>query len=462
MNDKPTRIAIIGGGFSGAMTALHLLRNTKQNLSITIFEPRPVIGRGLAYSTVCDGHLLNVPAGGMSAYADDPGHFLRYATTRDATADERTFVPRMIFGDYITGMVREAIEQGNSNSSVKHVTETVLDVRKKDTGFEIEVSGKKTFEADQVILALGNMGGRKPRWLQNVPAIADHYLHDPWQPGAIESIGLDEDILLIGTGLTAVDKMIELEVKGHRGKIYAASRHGLLPRPHVARYVGLKNQAEIVPGNALKAFKSLRAQVVSNEAAGGDQDSWRLVFDGMRAETQNWWQSLSLAEQKRFLRHLRTYYDVHRHRMAPHIGEIVDSLAKSEQLRVLAARMESVEADNGRFKVTLKNRHNGQTVILTVDRMINCTGPQANIDAIESPLLRTIVGSGLAGRNTMGSGLAVTKTGQVLNQEGNPVYGLYAIGPLLISKLLESVAVPELRVQVASLADLVLSEAATA
>jgi uncharacterized NAD(P)/FAD-binding protein YdhS len=432
VTDKPIRIAIIGGGFSGAMTALHLLRNTKIALSITIFEPRPVVGRGLAYSTVCSGHLLNVPAGGMSAFADDPEHFLRYATTRDASADQRTFVPRMIFGDYISGMVKEAIESANGGSSVRQVTENVSDIRQNGREFEIEVGAKSIFEADQVILALGNMGGRKPRWVQNVPGVADHYLHDPWQPGAIDSMGLDEDILLIGTGLTAVDKMIELEAKGHRGKIYAASRHGLLPRPHVARFVGLKNQADVVPGNALKAFKSLREQVARNEKRGGDQDSWRLVFDGMRAETQNWWQSLSLEEQKRFLRHLRTYYDVHRHRMAPHIGEIVDGLEISDQLKILAARIESVEEENGRFKVTLKERHNGQAKISRVDRIINCTGPQANIDAIESPLLRTLVGSGLAGRNAMGSGLAVTKSGQILSPEGKPVTGLYAIGPLLI------------------------------
>ena len=394
----------------------------------------------------------------MSAFVDDTEHFLRYATSRDAAADARTFVPRMVFGQYISSMVKEAIDSVSGSTTVQHVREQVTDVSKEGDTFKIATAPGKVYEADYTVLALGNMGGRRPRWLQTLTDTTANYLHDPWEAGKIADIDLDADILLIGTGLTAVDKLIELEMKGHRGKIYAASRHGLLPRPHVARLVGMKIPAAVAHGSAAGAFRSLREQMNAHEQSSGDQDAWRLVFDGLRADTQLWWQSLQLKEQSRFLRHLRTYYDVHRHRMAPHIGQIVAALEKSGQLKVLAARLESVQEDCGRFVVTLKARHGAPNLSLTVDRIINCTGPQANIDSIESPLLRTLVSGGMVGRNALGSGLAVSNTGQVLAPDGQPVAGLFAIGPLLISKLLESVAVPELRVQAHDLATQLLKK----
>jgi uncharacterized NAD(P)/FAD-binding protein YdhS len=458
---KYTHIAIVGAGFCGAMTALHLIKNSKGPLQITIIEPRPVPGRGMAYSTPSDGHLLNVPAAGMSAFADDMEHFQRWATERKPDTDARTFVPRKMFGDYISGMLKESMDKTPQHIVVAHKQESVLAINKNDIGgFVLELNGGESLEADYVVLALGNMIGKKPRWAQEAGQAAQNYLHDPWQTGAIEAIKADEDVLIIGTGLTAVDKLIEFDLQKHRGTIYATSRHGLWPRAHVHRLVGVKDPATVPGGNVAAAIKSLREQIGKSDKVREDADAWRVIFDGLRADTQKWWQTLDKPERKRFLRHVRTYYDVHRHRMAPQIAAVVERMEQSGLVKTSAARVASVIPNGaGKFEVVLAPRHGqGKQTNIIVDRIINCMGPQANIEAIENPLLRTLVAGGLVGLNDLASGIAVTAQGQVLSPQGEPEPGLYAIGPLLISKLLESVAVPELRGQAANLAKLLLDE----
>jgi uncharacterized NAD(P)/FAD-binding protein YdhS len=393
-------VAIVGGGFSGAMIVLHLLKDASVPLKITVFEPRQTAGLGMAYSTPSDGHLLNVPASHMSALVEDAGHFQRYATTRNAETKDNTFVPRKIFGEYVSTMLKDAIKEAPEHTEVSHHHDTIADVRRSGERFDLELTGGEHIEADYVVLALGNMLGKRPRWAQELGAAAENYLHDPWQSGVIESIKADEDLLLIGMGLTAVDKLVELHLQDHNGTIHANSRHGLWPCPHVARLVGRHVDCEVPNGSLAKAFRSLRDQVRAHEKATGDQDGWRLVFDGLRAQTQDWWRSLTKKDHSRFLRHLKSYYAIHRHRMAPEIGAIVDSMIKSGQVKSNAARVTKVTSDGGKFHVTLTPRHGAnkpQTIV--VDHIINCMGPLAGIDAIENPLLRTLVASGSVGRN---------------------------------------------------------------
>src|SRR5260370_15380471 len=171
----------------------------------------------MAYITPSDGHLLNVPTSHMSAFVEDPEHFQRYATARNAASDANTFVPRKIFGEYVSGMVNDAIKGAQEHVEVVHKCDAVANVSHSGERFDIELIGGEHLEADYVVLALGNMLGKKPRWAQELGAAAENYLHDPWQSGAIEAIKPNEDILLIGMGLTAVDKLVELHLQKHTG-----------------------------------------------------------------------------------------------------------------------------------------------------------------------------------------------------------------------------------------------------
>ena len=85
------KIGIIGGGFSGAMLARHLL-NSEQNIEIYIFNNDAKFGRGIAYQAQIDSLLLNVPAGKMSAYSNQPDHFVDWLNKKNKKSkDEKAF-----------------------------------------------------------------------------------------------------------------------------------------------------------------------------------------------------------------------------------------------------------------------------------------------------------------------------------------------------------------------------------
>ncbi|MCA0314981.1 MAG: FAD/NAD(P)-binding protein [Candidatus Melainabacteria bacterium] len=428
------RVVIIGGGFSGAMTALHLLKKSEREIDIKIVEPREVVGLGLAYSTTCDDHLLNVPAGQMSAFSEEPEHFLNYARGFDAAVQADSFLPRKFYGQYIASLF-----QTTAGKSVAHVKDMVKAVNRSGRGFKLELESGACLDADFVVVATGNLSGGKPNWLQDDEFRDRRYIHNPWQSGCLEQIAKDEAVLVVGTGLTAVDKLIELENLGHQGPIYTVSRHGLWPCAHVQSLVGRKS--EIIPrrGSVLRALSDLRAQV--RERA--NDESWRLLFDGLRSHTQSFWASLSVVEKKRFQRHLKTYFDIHRHRMAPQIANRLRALFLRPTLcQTLAARIESVVPVGMRLQVRLQMRESQIRRTIYVDRIINCTGPQADL---------------FKGRSILSAlDAKLTAAGEFVGSDGMLIPRIYALGPMLQSLLLESVAVPELRGQAEAVAASIL------
>ncbi|MBA4078733.1 MAG: hypothetical protein C0508_27140, partial [Cyanobacteria bacterium PR.023] len=221
------KITIIGGGFSGAMTAYHLLRQEKVACAITIVEPAlnsKGAGLGLAYSTTCGEHLLNVSAAGMSALADQPNHFLNYARAKDPAVKAEDFLPRMFFGQYVQELLNTAIadnssRDGKNNGQFSLVKQRAVDIEQTESHknkpkYKVILDNQQSIESDIVVLALGNLAGKEPAWLDRLAITSPHYIHNPWNTSALAAIAKTESILLVGTGLTAVDKIIELKARG--------------------------------------------------------------------------------------------------------------------------------------------------------------------------------------------------------------------------------------------------------
>ena len=178
---SPYRVVIIGGGVSGALTAVHLLRQSRHCLSVVIVEPRQDIGLGLAYSTACDDHLLNVPAAGMSALADEPEHFLDFARRHLKQVQPVDFLSRKFFGFYIRSLLAEVLEKSSEPAhSFTHVQDLVRDMERCGDVYKLSLAGGEDIIADTVVLALGNLPGRRPNWLHKLPLEDRHYIHDPW------------------------------------------------------------------------------------------------------------------------------------------------------------------------------------------------------------------------------------------------------------------------------------------
>ncbi|HVW34960.1 MAG TPA: hydroxyacylglutathione hydrolase, partial [Acidimicrobiia bacterium] len=306
----------------------------------------------------------------------------------------------------------------------------------------------------QVVLALGNSTGAAspPRWERPGP------VRDAWQPDALAGLaGSDRPVVLVGTGLTAVDVVISLEQAGFTGPIHAVSRRGLLPRAHVplSGPAGVGNPPVWAPRTARELLAALRAEVRRAGRQGGD---WRDVVDGLRPVTQELWASLPEDERERLHRHALRYWEVHRHRMAPAIAGRIAALQASGGLRIAAGRILSVAEHRSGAEVIVRPRQGrGATGPIRIDAaaVIRCTGPREQLGEVGDPVLDSLFAVGDARPGPLGLGLAVDADGRLLDRHGRPSDVLWAIGPLRRGALLETTAIPEIRVQASALARMI-------
>jgi uncharacterized NAD(P)/FAD-binding protein YdhS len=428
---RPAVIAIVGGGVSGALTAHHLARRGAA-AHVVVIEPRPALGLGLAYSTPSLLHLLNVPAGKISALPDDPGHFLRWLTAHhDATATAETFAPRAVFGRYVRSLLADT-------PGVEHRRATVVDCQPTGDGATLALDDGTRLLADRVVLATGNFDPAPLPGVAEAARVAGTYRHNAWADDTYDGLHPDAAITLIGTGLTAVDVLLRLRERGHRGPVTAVSRHGVFPSRHEP-HDELPRPA-IPTGTLFTCLAYLRA-LRATIAAGVD---WRSAVDSLRAITNDLWMALPIDEQRRFKRHLQRRWDVVRHRMAPTIADAVAAEKAAGTLVIRHGHLVGVDADG---TVALGN---GQR--FAADRVINCTGPSMNYRRVGSPLLDGLFDRGLAQPGPLGGGLWCDADGALVGADGKSSTVLFNIGPGRLGTLLESIAVPELRQQAAALA----------
>ena len=449
-NIRNVSVAIVGAGFSGAILAARLLEFGNDALTLALIEQGPCRARGIAYSTQEGRHLLNVPAANMSAIAEDPDHFLEWARTNfDSGVQPRDFLPRRVYGQYIESVLDEAVQQNPGRLTWVRAQARAL--RKNVNGAVLTLDDGNEIIAGSVVLALGNLGPAAP-----FPMLHSKrsYVANPWVPGALDGASMSDDILLIGSGLTAIDALLSLRAKGCRGTIHMLSRHGLLPQTHSGSCTASLSPP-FPPSEKRCSVRDLtrwlRDQARSAESSGS---GWRSVFDALRPQTQKLWNSLSPDERRRFHRHLRPYWEAHRHRLAPQIGQALDHQLQTETLKVHAGRISWCQEDSRAAVVSFVERTSRQEQQLAVGMIVNCTGPASDIRKAANPLLADCLRQGLARPDALSLGLDSTVDGAVIDAQGGNSDVLYTIGPLRKGTLWESIAVPELRIQAAELASL--------
>lgn len=447
-------IAIIGAGFSGTMTAVHLLRNHAVGpVQIALIERSGRFTAGVAYGTPFGNHLLNVPAGRMTAFEDDQDHFLRWVQSRDGSISGGSFVPRMLYGEYLAWVLSDAEGQAPAHRQVKCIADEAIGIRSQPNGrFSVQLKNSASMEVDCVLLAIGNYPPADPPVEGMSFYQSALYARDPWAADALK-IDRDRAVLLMGTGLTMLDIAIALRDMDHRGEIHALSRRGLLPQPHRVskkpppnhdRPKGLDSWERTAAG----LCRALRAEVKS---AARNKVNWREVITSVRADTPALWQSLSHAERGRFLRHLRPFWETHRHRAAPAIFDAVQAMIQAKRLKILAARIIGYE-ENEHF-VGVRIRKRGQSAIehLRVARIINCTGPDTDLARVRDPLIQSLRASGLIRPDALGLGLDTDQHGALIDDAGRASQRLFLVGPLRKGQLWENTAVPELRIEAAAM-----------
>lgn len=457
-NYSPPTIAIVGGGFSGSLVATHLLRKATCPLNIKLIERRPNLGRGVAYGTNSPLHLLNVPAGKMSAFPDRPDHFLRWLQTQDSrealvAADVKvdTFVQRKIYGAYVGAVLEEAIAAAADKVHFEALTDEAIAIQPEAEGATVYLNSGQALQAHRIVLALGNFPPSDPPVSDRSFYSSQRYIGYAWSANALTDLYPDDPVLLIGSGLTMLDLAVALSGRGHTGIIHVVSRHGLLPHSHkpTQPYPPFLD-AENAPKKIRDLVKRVRQEVQAALASGQD---WRAAIDSLRPAIQQLWQALPLSEQRRFLRHVRPYWEVHRHRVAPEVANTITSLLRSQQLVVHPGCIQAYREDERGVDVVVRARGSENSLVLRVARVINCTGPQCDYRKFTHPLIVHLRNAGLIQPDALGLGLAVAPNGALLDEGGVASPCLYTLGSPRKGILWETTAVAEIRVQAMQLAD---------
>ncbi len=451
-------IVVIGGGFSGTAVAIHLLRRGAAARVVLANRYGP-IGRGVAYGTRLEAHALNVPAGGMSAVADDPDHFVRWARTHDDAVCADTFVSRRLYGEYLEGVLREAEHHAPRAARLERLVGVARDVDVRPDGGSAEVvfAGAR-IPADHVVLALGNYSPANPAAVGGEFYETDRYVRDPWVRGSLDAVRSGESVLLLGSGLTMMDITLDLAARGARLPLFAVSRHGLLPRAHafgreLAPADAWPPGLDAPPHTIARYVRLVREHVAARAKGGGD---WRGVIGALRGATPALWALLDPVERARFLRHVRPWWDVHRHRAAPETAQAIERMIAAGDLSVRAARILGYRSVANEVEVTIRPRGASAAGRIHVHRVVNCTGPSSDVRRLGDPLLDGLLARNLIRPDPLGLGLETAADGSLLDAAGHPSRVLHLVGPLLKADYWEATAVPELRQHAARLAERLL------
>jgi uncharacterized NAD(P)/FAD-binding protein YdhS len=393
------------------------------------------LGKGVAYSTTEPAHLLNVPALAMSAWADDPDHFVQRLEAEGG--DRRDYAQRRLFGLYVGEILDEAVASGRTNA----IDATALRAKRRNGGWTVELDDGTAVESRALVLAVGN---QEPEQLSAFARIGDRFVSDPWGSTARKAVAelaaSDDPVLLIGTGLTMVDLVLSLDAAGYRGKITALSRRGLVPHSH-ADYTEAPVEAQEVPSGDLRALlRWLRRRSA--------EVGWRAAVDSLRPHTQALWQSFGEREQRRFLRHGRAWWDVRRSRIAPEVASTIARLIGEGRLEIMAGRPISARDTGEGLEVDIRRRGAPSVQTRHFACAFSCTGPLHAIARTKDPLLRSLMDAGQVRPDRLGIALQVDKHSRASGGEH-----IWALGPLTRGCYWEFIAVPDIREQAAAVAD---------
>lgn len=431
--NRPTEtgrtIIIIGGGASGVLLAANLLRCGSPGTRILIVEKASRLGAGMAYSTHNPAHVLNVPARGMSAFPDMPDHFWTWLQTTGAGCeDPYVFAPRYLYSQYLSALIADRPEITFVNSSCIGVSEL-------SSGVEVRLDNGTSLIGHAAVLAVGHeerqMRGRGLSVRAGSPA------DTPLDPYA--------RVMILGSGLSMVDAWLSLAGNEHLGPVLVVSRHGLLPRAHALVRPLELDAADIPLGTSVSYFcRWFRETVEAEMAKGGD---WRAVVDGLRPFNQKIWGHWNARDRRRFLNHLRPFWNIHRHRLPPALHAKLVSAAQNGQITIIAGTFLSVTEENGHLTASVRRRGLKTPETFEIARLYDCGGVSVNIEESSNAAINHIVKTGLGRPDPLKIGLDVEGNGALIGRDGTVSRRLFALGPLTRSVFFEIESVPEIRTQ---------------
>jgi uncharacterized NAD(P)/FAD-binding protein YdhS len=355
-----------------------------------------------------------------------PDGFLDWLSDRHPErADPNAFLPRRLYAAYLQDRL-EAVERSRPGL-VQRVVGDVISI----AGATVRLAGGQVVSADAVVLATGNPAPRIAG-----PGGHGRLIVDSWSGDALARIGIDDDLVILGSGLTMADAALWLDAHGWRGVATVVSRRGLKPRPHAAGHV-----APAPPTPALLAGPLSRRLAELRRIS--DEAGWQAAMEGLRPVTADLWQAADLTTRARFLRHLRAWWDVHRHRIAPGVSDVLTGMEADGRLRIVAGRIEAVVESAEDVAVSWRPAGGSARVETKAAWAIDCTGP--GHAPLSTPLTAGLIDEGRARLDPLGLGLDLDADGRVIGAGGGADPALFVLGPPAYAAFWETTAAPDIR-----------------
>lgn len=472
------RVVVVGGGASGRLVALHLLRRAPAgaDVRIRVVDRAGPESMGPAYSTDSDTLLLNVPAEIMGASSADPEEFRRWATVRWPDTAPDPFLPRRLFREYLLELLAEAVADRAGQVAFEHIRGAVTDIevpgagpggtgrdQAMDRGHDgrsgheggratVHLEGGDRLEADRVVLALGNFPPPELPMSDPTTRASDRYVPVPWDLSALDRLEPDDPVVFIGTGQTMVDLCLVLAERGHTGTLTGISRRGLLPLAHPEgdqEYPSFYPEIEDA-GSVRRVLAVIRKHVRRARSRGIDP---RAVIDSMRPGTQALWSAMPEVEKRRFMRHAFRYWERIRSRIPPGSGAIIDRMRADGQLRIRTGRVRDIVDAGSGVEVRYSPRRGPAGRTERAAMAISCIGPRTDYRRVRDPLVRNLMARGLMRPGMADIGMATDLDGALLDANGTPSEVLFTIGSTMKGLVWEMLAVPDIRVQAEELAE---------
>jgi uncharacterized NAD(P)/FAD-binding protein YdhS len=459
----PKTLVIVGAGFSGTVLAANLLRSAPaEGADIVLIERNGAMGRGVAYAERDFPYLLNVPAARLSADSREPLQFLHYAQTRLPNVNGEDFLPRALYGDYLQEILCTAEREAPANVRLVRVFGEVTGILRAAGGRPLaaQLADRAPIAADIVILALGNPPAPLPAWADELRSHSA-FRQDPQD--LPETLGAEHSVLIVGNGLTMADAVSALSRRADRiPTLHTLSRRGLIPKPQTAFHAdAMRGSGEVLLAHThslRKLLRACRALAREVEKLGGD---WREAVAFIRNLAPALWRQLPEVERRRFVRHLHVHWDIYRHRLPPQLMARIETLRRSGKLRIMAGRIQRVIARDRQLQVSWRPRGGNSTASLTVDLVVNATGPNYAIERSVDPLFISLREAGLVSADALSLGIRTARFGACVDAQGRASQHLYYLGPMLRADHLDATAAAELRDHAERLASHLLTDTST-
>jgi hydroxyacylglutathione hydrolase len=417
-------LAVIGGGPAGVATVLAARALAPHWQVLWCRGPRGDAEDFLpAYGGNDLVHRLNVPVERMGLDAEAPVDFFDWLRSAHPGREVQPgqFVPRRWFGEYLGARAADC--------SVAQRFGDVSRLGREDGTWRLafDAHAAPDARATRVALCLGMPAGAP------MPGAPAHWMADPWAwwraldggPSALPGLPPPAaTVLIVGSGLTAVDMVLGLRERGFPGRIRVVSTGGRWSQAH-APAAPLSPEAREALECALDEAVTARALLQALRTA-ARHHPWRAVVDALRADTNARWSALAPDEQRRLLRHAFGHWNRHRHRMAP---DVLQRLQADAGLTIEPGRVHVVDG-------AIVKRHRGVAEGLDVALALDCRGPGFRSALAGHSLLARLVRDGVLEAHPLGTGVRAP---------ADP--SLAVVGAARFGEHFETTAVPELRQQ---------------